>query len=151
MRQHSLLCSSAAALVAAAVAPTRAPITRSRPSSTRALEGEVKGEVTRVWWQNPHIRYDVAMKMPDGSTESWALLPPGNLPTYRRENWTEQTDPGRLPSHGDGQLGPRRHEEALRDLHQRRHRAPRKAASSAAARTRAPSRRRRPTRTSTTP
>ena len=31
------------------------------------------------------------MKMPDGSTESWALLPPGNLPTYRRENWTEQT------------------------------------------------------------
>jgi hypothetical protein len=55
------------------------------------LEGEVKGEVTRVWWQNPHIRYDVAMKMPDGSTQSWALLPPGNLPTYRRENWTEQT------------------------------------------------------------
>jgi hypothetical protein len=55
------------------------------------LTGEVKGEVTRVWWQNPHIRYDVAMKMPDGSTESWALLPPGNLPTYRRENWTEQT------------------------------------------------------------
>jgi hypothetical protein len=55
------------------------------------LTGEVKGEVTRVWWQNPHIRYDVAMKMPDGSTESWALLPPGNLPTYRRENWSEQT------------------------------------------------------------
>jgi hypothetical protein len=55
------------------------------------LEGEVKGEVTRVWWQNPHIRYDVAMKMPDGSVETWALLPPGNLPTYRRENWTEQT------------------------------------------------------------
>jgi hypothetical protein len=43
-----------------------------------ALEGEVKGEVTRVWWQNPHIRYDVTMKMPDGSTQSWALLPPGN-------------------------------------------------------------------------
>jgi uncharacterized protein DUF6152 len=56
-----------------------------------ALEGEVKGEVTRVWWQNPHIRYDVAMKMPDGSIQQWALLPPGNLPTYRRENWTEQT------------------------------------------------------------
>ena len=55
------------------------------------LTGEVKGEVTRVWWQNPHIRYDVAMKMPDGSTEMWSLLPPGNLPTYRRENWTEQT------------------------------------------------------------
>jgi hypothetical protein len=23
-----------------------------------SLTGEVKGEVTRVWWQNPHIRYD---------------------------------------------------------------------------------------------
>ena len=56
-----------------------------------SLEGEVQGQVTRVWWQNPHIRYDVAMKMPDGSTQEWALLPPGNLPTYRRENWTEQT------------------------------------------------------------
>jgi hypothetical protein len=55
------------------------------------LEGEVKGTVTRVWWQNPHIRYDVSMKKPDGSVEEWALLPPGNLPTYRRENWTEQT------------------------------------------------------------
>jgi hypothetical protein len=54
-------------------------------------EGEVKGEITKVWWQNPHIRYDVAMKMPDGSVQEWALLPPGNLPTYRRENWTEQT------------------------------------------------------------
>jgi Family of unknown function (DUF6152) len=56
-----------------------------------SLEGEVNGTVTRVWWQNPHIRYDVSMKMPDGSVQEWALLPPGNLPTYRRENWTEQT------------------------------------------------------------
>ena len=40
-----------------------------------ALEGEVKGEVTRVWWQNPHIRYDVAMKMPDGTTQSLTLSP----------------------------------------------------------------------------
>jgi hypothetical protein len=53
--------------------------------------GEVKGEVQRVWWQNPHIRYDVAIKKPDGSTEVWSLLPPGNLPTYRQENWTEST------------------------------------------------------------
>ncbi|HUL82130.1 MAG TPA: DUF6152 family protein [Gammaproteobacteria bacterium] len=55
------------------------------------LEGAVKGVVTRVWWQNPHVRYDVTMKMPDGSTQEWQLLPPGNLPSYRTENWTEQT------------------------------------------------------------
>jgi hypothetical protein len=69
------------------------------------LEGEVQGEVTRVWWQNPHIRYDVAMKMPDGSTEVWALLPPGNLPTYRRENWTEQTIQVGYTVRASGNLG----------------------------------------------
>ncbi len=55
------------------------------------LEGEVEGVVTEVLWANPHIRYGVAMEMPDGSTEEWFLQPPGNLPTYRRENWAEDT------------------------------------------------------------
>ena len=55
------------------------------------LEGEVDGVVTKVWWVNPHIRYDVDVTMPDGSVEQWSLHPPGNLPTYRRENWTPDT------------------------------------------------------------
>jgi hypothetical protein len=55
------------------------------------LEGEVEGVVTRVWWANPHIRYAVDMQMADGSIEQWMLQPPGNLPTYRRENWFEDT------------------------------------------------------------
>jgi hypothetical protein len=55
------------------------------------LEGDVEGVVTRVWWANPHIRYEVDMTMPDGSIEHWSLNPPGNLPTYRRENWTRDT------------------------------------------------------------
>lgn len=55
------------------------------------LEGEVEGTVTKVWWANPHIRYDVDMRLPDGSIEQWSLHPPGNLPTYRRENWTADT------------------------------------------------------------
>jgi Family of unknown function (DUF6152) len=83
------------ALAAALATSLAAPAARAHHAFATefdaSLEGEVKGEVTRVWWQNPHIRYDVAMKMPDGSVEQWALLPPGNLPTYRRENWTEQT------------------------------------------------------------
>ena len=54
-------------------------------------EGEVDGVVTKVWWTNPHIRYDVDVSMPDGSIEQWSLHPPGNLPTYRRENWTPDT------------------------------------------------------------
>jgi hypothetical protein len=54
-------------------------------------EGRVEGTVTKVWWANPHIRYDVDMRLPDGSIEQWSLHPPGNLPSYRRENWTPDT------------------------------------------------------------
>jgi hypothetical protein len=56
-----------------------------------ALEGTVEGIVTKVWWANPHIRYDVDVTLPDGSITQWSLHPPGNLPTYRRENWTAET------------------------------------------------------------
>lgn len=69
------------------------------------LEGEVTGTVTRVWWQNPHIRYDVEIEKPDGTVEQWALLPPGNLPTYRRENWTEQTIQPGFTVTASGNLG----------------------------------------------
>src|SRR5690606_7867007 len=55
------------------------------------LTGEVRGEVTRVWWANPHIRYDVRVTLDDGTVEEWTLAPPGNLPSYRRENWFEDT------------------------------------------------------------
>ena len=80
--RHSVSLLACAALAAAAAFAPRARAHHAFATEfDAALEGEVKGEVTRVWWQNPHIRYDVAMKMPDGSTQSWALLPPGNLPT----------------------------------------------------------------------
>ncbi|HEY5623655.1 MAG TPA: DUF6152 family protein [Gammaproteobacteria bacterium] len=55
------------------------------------LEGEVEGIVTEVLWANPHIRYGVEVTSADGSVEEWFLQPPGNLPTYRRENWFEDT------------------------------------------------------------
>src|SRR5204862_6856458 len=70
-----------------------------------SLTGEVKGEVTGVWWQNPHIRYDVAMKLPNGKTEMWALLPPGNLPSYRPQNWSEQTVTVGMQVPAKGNLG----------------------------------------------
>ena len=73
----------------AAFGPTRAIAHHAFSTEFDAsLEGEVEGIVTRVWWANPHIRYDVDVEMPDGSIEQWSLHPPGNLPTYRRENWT---------------------------------------------------------------
>ena len=96
-----------AALGAALLAMTLAPCAHAHHSFASEfdsnLEGSVKGTVTRVWWQNPHVRYDVAMKMPDGTTQEWALLPPGNLPTYRNENWTEQTYPVLISEMRDGE------------------------------------------------
>lgn len=68
-------------------------------------EGEVRGTVTRVWWTNPHIRYDVEAVMPDGSIEQWSLHPPGNLPTYRRQNWSEDTIQEGYTVYATGNLG----------------------------------------------
>ncbi len=68
-------------------------------------EGEVRGVVTRVWWTNPHIRYDVDVTMPDGSVEQWSLHPPGNLPTYRRQNWTPDTIQEGYTVYATGNLG----------------------------------------------
>ncbi len=67
-----------------------------------SLTGEVKGEVTGVWWQNPHVRYDVAMKLPNGKTEMWALLPPGNLPAYRTAELERADRDGRHAGIGQG-------------------------------------------------
>lgn len=81
-----------AAIAVAASAPS--PSTAHHAFNSEfdgTLEGEVEGIVTRVWWANPHIRYDVDVTLEDGSIEKWSLHPPGNLPTYRRENWTAET------------------------------------------------------------
>jgi len=105
MRHHASLLVCTAFVAAALFAPQARAHHAFATEFDAALEGEVKGEVTRVWWQNPHIRYDVTMKMPDGSTQSWALLPPGNLLTYRRENWTEQTVQAGYMVSASGNLG----------------------------------------------
>ena len=55
------------------------------------LVGEVEGVVRRVIWANPHIHYFVETTFPDRSSEIWSLDPPGNLASYRRENWTRET------------------------------------------------------------
>jgi hypothetical protein len=105
MHRTAPFLASVAAVIAAAAASDVHAHHAFATEFEADLTGEVKGEVTRVWWQNPHIRYDVAMRMPDGSTEVWALLPPGNLPTYRRENWTEQTIQAGFQVTATGNLG----------------------------------------------
>lgn len=68
-------------------------------------ESEMRGVVTKVWWTNPHIRYDLDVTLPDGTVEKWSLHPPGNLPTYRRENWTRDTVQEGFTVFASGNLG----------------------------------------------
>lgn len=107
MRSH-FASNPSTALVAAVVAFMASSASAHHAFSTEfdeKLEGEVTGVVTRVWWANPHVRYDVDVTLPDGSKEQWSLHPPGNLPTYRRENWTAETLKAGDPVHATGNLG----------------------------------------------
>ncbi len=52
-----------------------------------ALTGELEGEVTRVWFTNPHIRYRLTVTDSAGNTEDWELQA-GNVTTLSRQNWT---------------------------------------------------------------
>ena len=85
--------------------------------------GEVRGEVTRVWWANPHIRYDVRVTLDDGTVEEWTLAPPGNLPSYRRENWFQDTVQAGLHRQCERQSRPRRREAPVCHMHRARERA----------------------------
>jgi len=103
MKFTKLLHLAAASLVTLTANPANAH--HAFATEFQEAEGEVHGVVTRVWWTNPHIRYDMDVTMPDGSVEQWSLHPPGNLPTYRRENWTRDTVQEGFTVYATGNLG----------------------------------------------
>lgn len=53
-------------------------------------QGELVGEITRVWFTNPHIRYRLTVTRDDGSTEDWELQG-GNVTTLRAQGWVEDS------------------------------------------------------------
>ena len=53
-------------------------------------QGELVGEITRVWFTNPHIRYRLTIRNDDGSTEDWELQA-GNVTNLRRQGWVEDS------------------------------------------------------------
>ncbi|HLF11301.1 MAG TPA: DUF6152 family protein, partial [Gammaproteobacteria bacterium] len=65
-------CAVIAAVLATASASTAYAHHAFSTEFEAKLEGEVKGVVTRVWWANPHVRYDVDVTLPDGSHEQWS-------------------------------------------------------------------------------
>ena len=48
---------------------------------------ELKGEITQVWFANPHVRYRLAVTNADGTTEDWELQG-GNVTGLLRQGWT---------------------------------------------------------------
>ena len=54
------------------------------------LQGELEGEITQVWYTNPHIRYRLEVASDTGEREAWELQA-GNVTTLRRADWFEDT------------------------------------------------------------
>ena len=110
-----------AALIALATIGGRAVAHHAFATEFEAsLTGEVKGEVTGVWWQNPHVRYDVAMKLPDGRMRDVgvaAARQSARLPDAELERADHEVG---MQAVGQGQSRPRRRQEALRHVHQSR-------------------------------
>ena len=55
-----------------------------------ANRGELKGEIARVWFTNPHVRYQLTVRNEDGSTENWELQG-GNVTNLLRQGWLEDS------------------------------------------------------------
>jgi hypothetical protein len=52
--------------------------------------GELEGEITQVWFTNPHVRYQLTVTKPDGSVENWELQA-GNVNNLLRQNWVAES------------------------------------------------------------
>jgi hypothetical protein len=85
------LCADA--ILAAAASLTLAPAWAHHSVAAEfdtSLQAELEGEITRVWFTNPHIRYRLTVTADDGSTEDWELQA-GNVTTLARRSWTEDS------------------------------------------------------------
>src|SRR4029079_13794765 len=55
-----------------------------------ANRGELMGEITHVWFTNPHVRYLLTTRNEDVSTEDWELQG-GNVTNLLRQGWREDS------------------------------------------------------------
>jgi len=53
-------------------------------------QGELTGEISRVWFANPHVRYGLTVTNADGTTQEWELQA-GNITNMRRAGWDRDT------------------------------------------------------------
>ncbi len=55
-----------------------------------ATSGELEGEITQVWFNNPHVRYELATKAADGSTQQWELQA-ASVTSLLQAGWSAKT------------------------------------------------------------
>jgi Family of unknown function (DUF6152) len=51
---------------------------------------ELEGEITQVWFNNPHVRYELTTKTKDGATEQWELQA-SSVTSLLQSGWTADT------------------------------------------------------------
>jgi len=72
------------ALFLAPVASAHHSVAAEFDTSQRA---DLQGEITQVWFTNPHVRYRLSVTNADGAREDWELQG-GNVTNLLRQNWT---------------------------------------------------------------
>jgi hypothetical protein len=80
-----LLTAAALSCLLTGVTPTLAHHSFSAEFDAN-LSGEFTGVVTEVRFSNPHVRYRIDVKMPDGSTENWEVQA-GSVTSLRPQGW----------------------------------------------------------------
>jgi hypothetical protein len=51
---------------------------------------ELSGEIVRVWWNNPHIRYRLQVQGDGGATEDWELQA-SSITAMQQLGWSQTT------------------------------------------------------------
>ena len=52
--------------------------------------GELEGEITQVWFNNPHVRFELTTKTADGTTEQWELQA-SSVTSLLQSGWNAKT------------------------------------------------------------
>jgi len=73
----------------AASAPARAHHSFAAEFDANA-NAELKGEISQVWWNNPHVRYRLTTKAADGSTQDWELQA-SSITALMQVGWKQDT------------------------------------------------------------
>ncbi len=105
MKKSVLSLAAFLAVAALAVQPTIVFAHHSFAAEFDAnLNGKFTGVVTEVRFSNPHVRYRMDVKMPNGKTESWEIQA-GSVTSIRPQGWLADTIKVGDTISVEGQLG----------------------------------------------